>query len=190
MLKRRRTWLAGLLIAATAVLGGVALTTPAYAGSGNQICNQNSYCLNAWNGGPYVKSEIFGAVNNDFTLVSTGACNGGITTSTCPGHGIAAGQGIVGLKFTGSGGWVGRCIGDASNDPNLADSSLDTCPTGTTSGGYGTNIVWDTHNTCGSGYVILYDIHWNGYIRVADNNGSTVYLNNSSGSCLQVRPAA
>lgn len=179
-----------------ATLSLAVATTPAYAGTGNQICNSSAECLNAWNGGPFVKSYGYSPsiVNNDFTFVNNiNECNGGITTSTCPGHGIAAGQGIGALKFTGSGPWVGRCIGDAYNDQNNASSSLDACPGGANgNGGWGVNVVWVTHNTCAGSDVIIYDIHWNGYIRWPNGtqNGQTVYLNNVGGFCMHVLPPA
>jgi hypothetical protein len=173
------------------MLGGVFSAAPAMAGTGNQICTIGyAYCTNAWNGGPFIKSYSYSAVNNDFTwVVNINECNGGITTSTCPGHGIGAGQGIGALKFTGSGAWVGRCIGDAYNDSGRADSSLDACPSGSNNGGWGVNMVWVTQNTC-SPYILLYDIHWNGYIYVHETAGQTVYLNNANGTCMKVLPPA
>lgn len=190
----RRT---GLALASAAVLVGAVTaatttTTPASAASGNQWCNTDGYCTNAWSGGPFVKSFSYSARNNDFDWVGNySACNGGITTSTCPGHGIPAGYGIGAIKFTGSGSWVGQCIGDAYNDSGHADSSLDPCPGGGNgNGGWGTNFVYLAYpgNTCGSGYALLYNIRWNGYLRIPDNNGSTIYLNNSVGSCIHLLP--
>ena len=180
-----------LAFSAVALLAGAmtaAAATSAYAGSGNQWCNDQCHTVNAWNGGPFVKSYQYPAVNNDFTWVNNDTyCGNGVTTSTCPGHGIPAGYFIGGLKFTGSGAWVGHCVGDESNDPNQADTSLDVCNTG-----WGVNFVYlsGNGNTCGPGKVVLYNIHWNGYLRIPDSNGSKIFLNNAAGSCIHLLPAA
>lgn len=177
----------GVAVAAGAALALISIPA-AHAGTGNQYCDSNGVCPNAWNGGPFVKGEYYPATNNDFTFVGNySLCNGGITTSTCPGHGVAAGQGIGAFEFTGGGSWNGMCIGDAYNQQGRADSSLDPCPGGGNgNGGWGVNFVYDVDNTCGGGQVILYDIHWNGYLRYPDSAGSTVYLNNSTGACLRL----
>jgi hypothetical protein len=162
---------------------------PAHAnGSGNQWCNSVGYCFNAWNGGPFIRSYGYGSTitHNDFSWVPNySECNGGITTSTCPGHGVPAGQGIGGIQYTGGGSWNGQCVGDAYNDPGRADTSLDPCGSG-----WGTNYVYDVSNNCGSGWVILYDIHWNGLIYIPDSNGGVIYQNNSGGSCIHLLPYA
>jgi hypothetical protein len=191
--KRVLILLAGLLCLGGAIVPAITSAAPALAnGSGNQICTVGyAYCLNAWNGGPWIKSYSYSAQNNDFTFVNDiHECNGGITTSTCPGHGIAAGQGIGGLQFTGGGSWNGQCIADAYNDTGDARAALNTgCPISNT-GANGSNFVWVTQNTCGSAVALLYDIHWNGYIRVNESNGVQQYLNNASGSCMKVLPPA
>jgi len=183
-------------MAAALITAGLAVSlgaSAAQAGTGNQWCNTGGICFNAWNGGPYVKSYYYGQPqsNNDFTwVVNTNSCNGGRTTSTCPGHGVPAGQGIGGIKFTGNTGWAGRCIGDASNDPNLANSSLDTCPGGSNgNGGYGTNFAYVTSNSCGAGWVILYNFHWDGWINIPNTPAQTIYLNNQQASCVHLLAA-
>jgi hypothetical protein len=180
----RRTWLAGLLIAVTAIVTGVSMTTPAHANTGNQWCNSGGFCLNAWSGGPWVKNYYYGGTvtNNDFDWAPNyGECNGGRTTSTCPGHGIPAGQGIGEIKFTGNGAWAGHYIGDAYNDSSHADASLDPW------NGWGTNFVYVTSNSCGSGWVLLYNIRWNGFIDIPSGNpGTTIYLNNQTAACIHL----
>ena len=186
---------AAMLLSAAAVLLGVGVASgmPAYAGTGNQWLSTTAHTINAWDGGPFIKSYQYPAVNNDFTWVNNdSACNGGRTTSTCPGHGVPSGLAIGSLKFTGSGAWVGRCVGDESNDPNQADTSLDDCPTpGVDNGGYGTNFVYypPGTNTCNS-QLILYNIHWNGFLRIPDSNGAKIFLNNSTASCIHLQPAS
>src|SRR6266849_8936275 len=81
-----------IALSSFAVITGTA--TPALAVNGGQWCDTGGYCPNAWDGGPFVKSESYPARNNDFAWVlNLRECNGGITTSTCPGHGIPAGLG-------------------------------------------------------------------------------------------------
>jgi len=190
---RFRNKAAALALAVMAVLGTTeALTaTPALAnGTGNQWCTDEGFCPNAWSGGPYVKTYQAGAVNNDFTWQrNPNECNGGYSTSTCPGAPIPAGQPIGSLKFTGSGAWVGRCIGGSTNDPNDPSASLDACPSGSNNGGYGVNMVYlgGSANTCSGGFhAVFWDLHWRGYINPNSVNGSPIYLNISVGGCLRV----
>jgi hypothetical protein len=177
------------LAAVGAAAPAVMSTAPANANSGNQWCDDAGVCPNAWSGGPFVKSYGYPAVNNDFTWINNyNMCNGGYTTSTCPGHGVPAGWPIGALKYTGSGSWVGHCIGDAYNDQNNASSSLDQCPSGSDNGGWGVNFVSFGSN-CGSAGGVFYDIHWNGLLKWSgDGNGATVYLNNTIGYCLRALP--
>lgn len=167
----------------------------AEAASGNQWCDTLGYCLNAWSGGPFVKSYGYSSNGNDdnaFTIVGTTYCNGGYTTSTCPGDGIPSGWPIVEIEYTGGGSWNGRYIGDAYNESNRADSSLDVY------NGYGTIFVQITYTPCGVNqgtWDVFADTHWSGVeggIRYLawtqnsnDGNGFTVYLNNVLGQCIR-----
>lgn len=188
------------LLATLTILFGLAglaagAATSAYAGTGNQWCNDPGYCPNAWNGGPFVKSYGYPAANNDFTVIgSYGECNNGFTTSTCPGSPIPAGLPIVAFEYTNGGRWAGQCIGDAYNNSGRADSSLDPCPGGSNgNGGWGVNFVQHYQGGgCGTGTDLFYNIHWGGYLRwdPSGSNGATVYLNNSTGWCLRALPPA
>lgn len=190
---RLRNKIGTALLAAVSVLGAVTAVTAAPAsanGTGQQWCDDAGVCPNAWGGGPFVKTQGYPAQNNDFTWINNyNMCNGGITTSTCPGHGVPAGWPIGALKFTGGGAWNGHCIGDAYNDQNNASSSLDVCPSGGSNGGWGVNLVSFGSN-CGTNRGgVFYDIHWDGLIKwTGDGNGITVYLNNSIGYCLRALP--
>jgi len=163
------------LILATAITlsaGGLAApavtsATPAAAASGNQICYSNPpgtgyACVNAWNGGPFVKVYTLGAGNNDFTMISLG-------------------NGNYGLKDTGNNNWAGNCVGDAYNDPNRADTSLNACGSG-----WGTNFTTSTSG-CPAGWIAFHNNHWNGWLGPPDSygNGSPFYLNKGAKICFE-----
>lgn len=180
MLKRRRIWLAGLLIAASALVTGALVTAPASAsvGFGNQWCYETSgtACLNAWNGGPWVKVYTArGVLNNDFTLVYN--------------HAYGAYQ----LEFTANGS-SDFCIGDAYNDPNNGYTSLDPC--GFTGGaGWGTLLRL---GNCGSNAECFIDNHWSSVQGRTDtispvnnwSNGSLFVLNSPNLNYFYRYPAA
>ena len=132
---RFRTKLATLLAACAVVVPlAVVSALPAHAISGTcmywQGSNGRTY-LNAWNGGPFVK-----------VLLSCDPPNGSITI-------IGNGPNAPQIKFTGSGAWAGRCIGNANNDPNNESTSLDTC----SPAGWGTNFTIKTTGFCGANQV-------------------------------------
>lgn len=158
------------LFAVAAVLGamflGVGLSvTPAHAGTGFQFCYETGgqACLNAWNGGPWVKVYTSrGVVNNDFTLVLNHAYNKYV------------------LEFTGNG-TSDECVGDAYNDPNNGYTSLDSC--GFT-GNAGWGVLFDL-GSCGSNARCFKNVHWssvqgrNDWLGPVNNytNGSNFVLN-------------
>ncbi|HSW80601.1 MAG TPA: hypothetical protein VLG47_07530 [Candidatus Saccharimonadales bacterium] len=166
------------LVSTTAIVlaSGVGLTvgsSTAFAASGSQYCTTTPYvaCLNAWNGGPFVNVYTArGTTNNDFTVFQV--------------------NGIWAIKYTGDNGAVGRCVGDANNDPNLAYTSLDVCPTPGDSGGWGTN--FDVDPGCGTGKVAFKNRHWpNGWLKPnANQNGAKFYLNGPTRVCYTIYPAA
>jgi hypothetical protein len=163
-------------LAASAVMSAV----PASAnGTGNQWCYEFSgqACLNAWNGGPYVKVyESKGVVNNDFTLIWNNN-----------------GQGWD-LEFTGGGAWNGRCIGDEGNDPGNASTSLDACGF---SGGEGWGTLFDIDSSCSGGAYCFKNRHWSNanytaYLGPPSNwgNGSPWYLNTPTRNFMYFSPPA
>lgn len=123
----------------------------ASAASVQQFCYYDAgghpACLNAWGGGPYVNVETSDNTviqNNHFQLREES-------------------NGYVELQFAGGGKWNGRCIGDASNDPNLADTSLDACGSITNGAGWGTQfqIAYGTgDNGCPDNTIFFYNNHW------------------------------
>lgn len=159
-------------------------TNYAQAASGHNWCDEHVQCLAAWGGGPFVKSYYDGGVNEDFTVIGNyGVCNGGYTTSTCPGNGVPAGDPVINFEFTGGGSWNGKCIGDAYNDPKRADTSLDTCYSG-----WGVNMVEGYQQSgCPAGSAVFYDMHWGGGpFWNPDSPGEPVYLNSNPSYCLHI----
>jgi hypothetical protein len=140
-------------------------------------------CLNAWGGGPYVNvetSDNTAIQNNHFQLRDES-------------------NGYVELEFVGGGAWSGRCVGDASNDPSNASTSLDACGsiTNGSGAGWGTQfqIAYGTgSNGCPDNTIFFYNNHWtsvtgkaawlgppNGYV-----NGSNFYLNKPGQICFRM----
>ena len=142
-----------------------------------QYCgpNSGSDCLNAWGGGPYVNVYTGGDENTDtnqhFMVIDENGDQNGTAE----------------IMFTGNGSWFGQCIGDASNNSGLADTSLDACALPGQTAGWGTQFTWGTSG-CPSGTVWFHNNHWNGYLGPSDNpvNGSHWYLNKPSKVCLAI----
>ena len=166
MIKKIMIILSGLFL----VVGLTGIFAPnALAGTGNEWCltSTASKCINAWGGGPFVKlatGHLTGP-NNDFTVVG-------------------AGGGNVTLRFSGNSSWADgqHCIGDAFNDPDRADTSLDICN--------GVDYGWGTLFTVGGsgcpiGYSWFHNNHWGGYLGPQDSNtnGSPFYLNKGTKFC-------
>jgi hypothetical protein len=129
-----------------------------------QICA--SVCVNAWNGGPAVKTETsYGAEPNDEFNVDTLSNDNTY------------------IEFIGGGPWSGDCVGDFDNDSGLADTALDQCPTISNGGGWGTNFK---EMSCGSeGGVEFKNNHWGGYLAPDGNSsGEFFYLNVASPYCF------
>jgi hypothetical protein len=171
------------LVIATAILAVIATTLPfAQAAWANPVPGQWCYtdaqgtfaCLNAWNGGPWVRVyEHTGTRNNNFEAIQE------------PGNGYWY------IEFIGGGSWNGKCVGDAYNNVGRADASLDTCPGGSGSAGWGTNFNL-VSNPPGGGQFALYDIHWQGWLCPSNNysNGSPFYLNDSYECGFTTYPSA
>jgi hypothetical protein len=141
---------------------------------GEQWCtNNDSVCLNAWGGGPFVNEYTQGVElsdsNQEFDLMYNNA------------------TGYYELVYMGSSGWSGTCIGDAYNRSDLAYVSLDSCGTASGNQGWGTNLNIGTSG-CPDGEAWFYDYRWNGYLGPVDNpaNGSHFYLNKPSPHCFKL----
>ena len=176
--KIRRLFRIGAMISAILlpISAVLAIGPEASAASATEYCVFNTaggtLCLNAWNGGPYVyveRSDNLVIQNNHFEVNTLQ-------------------NGNQELVFVGGGNWSGRCIGDASNDPNLADTSLDACggPNGSNAG-WGTQFqeqAWpDGGGPCYPNQVAFFNWHWHGYLGPTSPtaaNGSKWYLNKPS----------
>lgn len=189
-----------LLLTATLLVAGAtaAINHPAPAFAVQQeICqadaahNPEFPCLNAWGGGPYVKSEGPGTSNENFSEQYVfNRCESGTayTTNGCPIAGIPAGYLIVQLRYGN-----GTCVGDLSGNVGDAHAALTTCnnPNTGQGGAYGTIFVaratacpfaggyWNAH----------WSTNWNGGLGglriTGTGNGQQFWLNvaNSAG-CL------
>ena len=79
-------------------------------------------CLNAWSGGPFVKTYTGGPETSDTNQYFTVFQNDAI-------------GGYTEVGFIGDSSYSGDCIGDSNNNPNLANAGLVSC--GTASGNEG-----------------------------------------------------
>jgi len=159
--------------------------------TGNEWCNTLSQaeCVNAWGGGPLIKTYPGGVVNNDYFVAvqeGTGPCGGYSTTSNCPWSGTPSGLPIVQLEFEGSGQYSGDFIGDYGNSSTDAKAGL------VGYNGWGTNfILYNDPSQCGSNTPwLLINTHWSpswynaaGLGSFANYNGKQLY-NNSPPQCL------
>ena len=186
------------LVAVLVASAGLAVTAATPAGAVQQeICQPSASispefpCLNAWNGGPYVKAEGPGTSNENFAEQDVfNRCGSGtaLTTQGCPIAGIPAGFLIVQLRYSN-----GQCVGDLNGASGDAHAGLTTCnnPNTGQGGAFGTIFVARaTACQSGDGY---WNAHWSnswpnslGGLKITGStNGSQFWLNvaNSAG-CL------
>lgn len=169
MFKTTRAKVISLLAAVflTITLGGALLAPAAHAASGNFWCIETAdWCLNAWNGGPFVKVyNSNGGTNNYFTDINS------------------ATLGYANMEDTGDGNYAGYCIGDYNNNANDARAGL--------VGGCGaSNIGWGgnmgTQFCANNTGVEFWDAHWNGWLgpENSNGNGTQFYLNKPNPYCF------
>jgi hypothetical protein len=139
--------------------GSFLMANPASAQGTPQLCYLESFCLNAWNGGPYVNVYSPNVSNDAFQYIYIG-----FNTWV--------------IQYEGSGRYSGDCIGDYNNDKYDARAGLySNCTTG--------NVAWGAKFTvdsldCPSNEVAFHNNHWGGYLAPAGfNNGDAFYLNSS-----------
>ena len=156
-----------LVVIAVVGFAGVELTKNSFAASGSQFCTTTPAvaCLNAWGGGPWVYVyQGRGGSNNDFTL--------GYDSTTHTEF----------IRYTGGGPWNNKCIGDAYNKSGDNNASLDPCPSGSYTGGWGTNFY---QQLCANGGYQFYNLHWKGYLYPAlYDNGAQYLLGNGTPACF------
>jgi hypothetical protein len=157
-----------LLAAALALSSGMAFATASPAGAvqpetcatTNTAPVQPAFaCLNAWSGGPLVKTEDPGTSNENFTIERVaGRCAAGsqLTTSGCPIAGIPAGFLIVQIRH-GS-----QCVDDLNGSSTDAHvGSTGTCNNVNTGqgGSFGTIYVYGTPG-CPTSSFPLWSAKW------------------------------
>lgn len=189
MQRRFRLAAATAAAAASLVLGGLGLATPAHASVtspavhavkalpakalASSVCNcqweadGGGGYMDAWDGGPYVNIYNSSNSNNDFTDWNSPANSA-----------YSWWQGVG-----------GKCLADYGNSSSNARAGLVACSV--------SNIPWGANLTAYScsesgawGYE-LYDSHWGGW--VTPNSGTTgapIYLNSATATCWVARTAA
>jgi len=101
-----------------------ALASPghvALAASGHEVCDEGSpvKCLNAWGGGPSIRTYSPNVANDNFVVQGVNRCNNGdYTTSNCPISGNPSALYIYQIEFVGGGTYNGDCVGD--NNPGVS----------------------------------------------------------------------
>jgi hypothetical protein len=170
----------------------------AYTIYGPPVCGftSNPECLNAWNGGPYVKTYTTPASHEDFVVETiNGRCVSGspYTTNNCPISGTPAGLLIVQVTYGGN-----QCVGDLNGEPGDAvASAFDGCNSTTTGygGAYGTVFILYAGSCPGNDQALIsshwsssfgnfYGLAWSG----PNRNGAQIYLNVQPVTCLGDAP--
>ena len=98
--------------------------SPALASSGHEVCDEGLplECLNAWNGGPSIRTYAPAVSNNNFTVQGVDRCNNGDdSTSNCPITGQPFRAVHLSDQVPGGGKYNGDCLGDnTGNLPSYA----------------------------------------------------------------------
>ena len=157
------TLLAACLLAIA--FGSFLTGNSASAATGPALCAGTSelYCLNAWNGGPYVNVYPRGAANDNFGFFPT-----------------SGGNWVI--QFFGSGQYYGDCVGDYNNNQYDARAGLwSNCTKG--QGAWG--VAFKLFTNCPNNEFAFKNNHWGGWLAPANfNNGDPFYLNNPSEYCF------
>lgn len=146
---------------------GIGSGGAAYAQNGyNQYCN-GGYCLNGWNGGPYVNAYHMNVVNNDFFAFRNSS-------------------GYENIAYTGPGNYTSRCVSDYGNSPSDARAGLSgQCQSGQIA--WGANFQLKACSTGGHSGWAFKNVHWGGWLTPnSHSNGSPFYLNSATETCYQV----
>lgn len=185
-----------LIIAAVTILSAGALALgPGIQGAWAQmpptdICDSASYCLNAWDGGPWIKTYTVGVANDYFYVVQlTEMCNKGVSTSSCPLSGSLNIPGLLiyqiqyGNEYAGH---TNNCLAD--DGARDGQTAFGYCNALNGTGGSDGTIYLAYHGTCPSGSNIAISREWTDSfgnyrgIYFLDGNGNTVYDNFSASS--------
>lgn len=120
---------------------------------GDNAGTYNSYCMNAWFGGPPVYVWHGARTTNEYYnwSVAHDWCNNGLSTSTCPINGNPSGKYVARIVDLDT----GLCVGDAGNNPSSAYAGEIGCS------GYGTiYLVLGSTADCYNGSLAFYNNHW------------------------------
>jgi hypothetical protein len=129
-----------------------------------QYCYDN-YCLNGWNGGPYVNAYTSGVANNDFVAFYN------------------SDTGYENIEYTGNGTYSDECVSDYGNSSGDARAGLD---------GYceANEIAWGANfqlYNCGDGAAAFKNVHWGGWLAPASlSDGAGFYLNDPTEHCFSI----
>lgn len=140
--------------------------SPQFPGTGtqNQYCT-NGYCLNAWNGGPYVNAYTSGVANNNFLAFYNSY------------------TGYYNIEYTGNGPYSDECVSDYGNSSGDARAGLT---------GYcqADQIAWGANfqrYSCGDGEYAFKNVHWGGWLGPqSSSDGAGFYLNKPTQWCFTV----
>lgn len=179
----RKLILTAVVILVGGILGPVLGTQAASAAPSTQICNDpGNYCLNAWNGGPWIKTYTTGVGNNYFYVQQlTGMCNNGRSTSSCPLSGQLNIPGLViyqiryGNEYAGS---YDNCLADdGAKDGQTAFGYCNGL--NGTGGSDGTIfLAYNPNGTCPSGSNRSLSREWTDTYR----NDTYLFFNNGDGN--------
>lgn len=191
-----RARIAAILTAVLLAAGGVLVLTPSAHAQSTQICDSASECLNAWSGGPYVKTYSPNVSNDNFgEQAVAGRCRAGsaLTTAGCPFANVPAGLPIIQVRYDNA---SNECVGDLNGSSGDAHAAVNTGCNNTVTGsggGYGTLFIVNTSSSgCPSGNLFVnvhWSSNWNSQVGNLDYNGSgngqQWWLNtNNRGDCL------
>lgn len=135
----------------------------AMAQSGLQFCAGGNVAINAWSGGPAIKTWACDFSNNNFFTV--------ITNQNAKQY--------SNIEDTGGGFDDGLCIGDLNNNPNDAHSGL-VGGCGGSAIGWGGN--WGTRLCDNNNGIEFWNAHWNGWL-VGSLPDGTSFFNNGPPTC-------
>jgi hypothetical protein len=176
------------------VTGGLVFLGKVHLANGDptEFCDNvtQQECLNAWNGGPFVKSYTANVTNDAFGLyLDTGVCNHGYTTTNCPLAGVPAGHQIVQFQDQAAAtGCYGDWVGDYANSPSDARASA--CDASNAWGGV--FIVSGPQTQCGPSYYAYINVHWSSnwvdqtglsFANGGNANGQQAYLDVTTAGC-------
>ena len=181
---------------------------PALASSGHEVCDEGLplECLNAWNGGPSIRTYAPAVSNNNFTVQGVDRCNNGdYSTSNCPITGNPSGLYIYQIKYAGGGKYNGDCLGDnTGNLPSYAQMVGCNSTSYPGTGGGTATIFVAFHGDgnllpyCDSGFHWAINSHWTNLgggwwpgtsgISYSDVNNVPVVLSDLPDNCLSYTP--